>query len=215
MERTLTNAQTTLGPTSSARRRNPATAETLAKDRQLADLMRRAQDGDRIAYSALLHELQPMVRRMIQRRMTAFNGNDHEDVIQDILLSLHTARATYDPARPFLPWLKTIVLNRMIDSMRRRSRRNANEILVDEMPMDIPDDMAGSAGAQIGDADALRKAVSALPQGQRIAIELLKFRELSLKEASAQTGMSVSGLKASVHRAMKSLRSSLGAPRFS
>ena len=89
-------------------------------------------------------------------------------------------------------------------------RRNRDALAISAAP--VPE---GRIELTDDDADALRKAVSALPHGQRVAIELLKFRELSLKEASAQTGMSVSGLKASVHRAMKSLRNSLGAPRFS
>jgi RNA polymerase sigma-70 factor (ECF subfamily) len=37
----------------------------------------------------------------------------------------------------------------------------------------------------------------------------LKLREMSLKEASQATGMSISALKVSVHRAIKTLRVSL------
>ena len=48
-----------------------------------------------------------------------------------------------------------------------------------------------------------------LPKGQRSAIELLKLREMSLKEASQATGMIISALKVSVHRAIKTLRTSL------
>jgi RNA polymerase sigma-70 factor, ECF subfamily len=48
-----------------------------------------------------------------------------------------------------------------------------------------------------------------LPAGQRTAIELLKLRELSLKEAANVSGMSVSALKVAAHRAIKSLRGSL------
>ena len=50
-----------------------------------------------------------------------------------------------------------------------------------------------------------------LRQGQRVAVELLKLRELSLKEAAQVSGMSISALKVSVHRAIKSLRVSLNA----
>ena len=54
--------------------------------------------------------------------------------MQDILLSLHSVRATYDPARPFLPWLLTIARNRMADGSRRQMRRAANEVSVAEYP---------------------------------------------------------------------------------
>jgi RNA polymerase sigma-70 factor (ECF subfamily) len=45
-----------------------------------------------------------------------------------------------------------------------------------------------------------------LPAGQREAIRLLKIEEKSLKEASAESGMSVASLKVSVHRAIKALK---------
>jgi RNA polymerase sigma-70 factor (ECF subfamily) len=59
------------------------------------------------------------------------------------------------------------------------------------------------------DAEALTQAIQALPPGQRQAVELLKLRELSLKEASARTGVSVGALKIATHRAMASLRRAL------
>jgi RNA polymerase sigma-70 factor (ECF subfamily) len=57
-----------------------------------------------------------------------------------------------------------------------------------------------------GDPDALRTAVNALPAGQREAIEMLKLREMSLREASAASGMSIGALKVATHRAMAALR---------
>jgi RNA polymerase sigma-70 factor (ECF subfamily) len=53
---------------------------------------------------------------------------------------------------------------------------------------------------------ALRAAVAGLPQRQREAITLLKLQELSLKEASAASGLTVASLKVSVHRGMKNLK---------
>jgi RNA polymerase sigma-70 factor (ECF subfamily) len=49
-------------------------------------------------------------------------------------------------------------------------------------------------------------AINQLPIGQRQAIELLKLREMSLKEAAATTGMSIAALKVATHRALKALR---------
>ncbi|WP_425342258.1 sigma factor, partial [Klebsiella pneumoniae] len=37
--------------------------------------------------------------------MAAFRRQEAEDIVQDVLISLHVARAAYDPERPFLPWL--------------------------------------------------------------------------------------------------------------
>lgn len=50
-----------------------------------------------------------------------------------------------------------------------------------------------------------------LPTGQRQAIELVKLREMSLKEAAAVSGKSVGALKLAVHRGIGALRKALGA----
>jgi RNA polymerase sigma-70 factor (ECF subfamily) len=50
-----------------------------------------------------------------------------------------------------------------------------------------------------------------LPPSQKTAIELVKLKEMSLKEASAVSGMSVPALKVATHRAIKSLRTALRA----
>jgi RNA polymerase sigma-70 factor (ECF subfamily) len=57
----------------------------------------------------------------------------------------------------------------------------------------------------------MHDAIRALPAGQRQALELLKLGELSLKDAAAQTGLSVAALKVATHRAMASLRRAFGA----
>ena len=48
--------------------------------------------------------------------------------------------------------------------------------------------------------------MQALPPGQRQAVELLKLQEMSLKEASSVSGLSVAALKVATHRAVKTLR---------
>jgi RNA polymerase sigma factor (sigma-70 family) len=178
-------------------------------DRQLSTLMRKAQDGDQSAYASLLREVLPILKRVVQAKLGFLPVMDREDLVQDILLSLHAARATYDPARPFKPWLMTIAHNRMVDQARRNARRTANEVAVDEYPTDVADADAGAAADRYGDPEELRRAIRVLPKGQRSAVELLKLREMSLKEAAEATGMSISALKVSVHRAIKTLRTSL------
>jgi RNA polymerase sigma-70 factor (ECF subfamily) len=186
-----------------------ATARGDARDCALAMMMKHAQDGDRASYSVLLKEVTRILQRVLQRKLSFLPAADREDLLQDILLSLHVARSTFDPGRPFIPWLMAIAHNRIVDNVRRNSRRVANEVLVDEYPATIVDDTAVMPLDGYGDPEALHGAVKALPKGQRTAIELLKFRELSLKEASETSGMSVTALKVSAHRAIKALRSVL------
>lgn len=45
---------------------------------------------------------------------------------------------------------------------------------------------------------------------QKEALELVKLKEMSLVEASAQSGQSIASLKVNVHRAIRKLRGSQG-----
>jgi RNA polymerase sigma factor (sigma-70 family) len=191
----------------------PQTKRNDVEDRQLAALMRSAQAGDRVAYASLLKEIATILERVVQKRVWFLPAPDREDLVQDIMLSLHAARATYDPERPFIPWLMSIAYNRMTDNARRNSRRFTSEILVGQIPEFIADEGASASAREYGDPEALRQAVKKLPRGQRTAVELLKLHEMSLKEAAEATGTSISALKVAVHRAVKTLRASLDGRR--
>ena len=179
------------------------------QDERLARLMRSAQDGDPSAYVALLGETEALTRRMVRRRLPVLQPQDVEDLVQDILLSVHAARSTYDPGRPFLPWLAAIARNRMADGARRYARRTANELVSDRPLETFPAQETNTLVDRYGDAEALSQAMADLPPGQRQAIELIKLREMSLKEASAVSGTSVGALKVAVHRGIATLRRAL------
>lgn len=168
--------------------------------------MTAVQAGDSAAYRALLADLLPVLRaltrRWIQDRETA------EDIVQDCLLTLHQVRHTYDATRPFLPWVAAIAKRRAIDHLRRQGRRPI-EVADDPEMLERYADPTGDHPEAPGDPQELRAAIAQLPAGQREAIELLKLKELSLKEAAVETGLSVGALKIAVHRAVKSLRASL------
>jgi RNA polymerase sigma factor (sigma-70 family) len=172
----------------------------------LADLMRAAQQGDGGAYLELLKAITPRIRQVIRRQRGFAGTAEVEDLVQDVLLSVHTVRATYDPSRPFAPWLLAIVRNRLVDGARRYGRISRREVQVEDLDVTFFSPEPNDSGAELGDAAALREAVRALPDGQRQAIELLKLQELSLKEAAAVSGTSVGALKVATHRAMATLK---------
>ncbi|MGE0445866.1 MAG: sigma-70 family RNA polymerase sigma factor [Vicinamibacterales bacterium] len=176
----------------------------------LGRLMQRAQGGDAAAYTVLLTALTPIVRRMVRARRGSFGADAIEDLVQDTLLSLHAARATYDPSRPLLPWVSAIVRHRLGDAARRDARRRRREQPFDDEQA-AGEVMPERRDEGPGDAAALAAAIQALPPGQRQAIELLKLQELSLHEASELTGTSVGALKVATHRAIGALRKALGA----
>ena len=179
-------------------------------DEQLRLLMRAAQSGDADAYRALLTAVAPRIRRVVRARRGFLGAAETEDLVQDVLLSVHAVLATYDPSRPFMPWLLAIVRNRLVDAARRYGRQQAHEISVDDLQVTFGQIATNTTDEGIGDVEALEQAIRALPAGQRQAIQLLKLQEMSLKEAAAATGTSVTALKVATHRAIVSLRRILG-----
>lgn len=178
-------------------------------DHALATLMRAAQEGNTQAYVLLLKEITPRLRQIVRAQRRFLKIADIEDLVQDVLLSVHAVRTTYDPRRPFMPWLMAITRHRLADAARRHTRRAAHEVQVENVPVTFSDDGTNIDSDEYRDPEALRQAIMALSPGQRDAIELLKLREMSLKEAAAARGTSIGALKVSVHRAMATLRRAL------
>lgn len=175
-------------------------------------LMARAQAGDQNAYQTLLEEIAPSLRSLC--RSYVGHDDDLEDIVQDILLTVHGIRHTYRHTRPFRPWLFTIARRRIIDWIRQRSRRQLREVESRD-ERDPPDErMVDSTGIEPDGAairdDVARQvhlAIAALPPHQREAIILLRLRGLTLEEAAETTRRSESALKVACHRALKSLHS--------
>src|SRR5581483_9107262 len=124
-------------------------------------------------------------------------------------LSVHAVRATYDAARPFLPWIFAIARARLADRARRAIRTTAHEVTVADLDVTFSASETNFLDETSGDAESLRRAIDGLPAGQRQAIELLKLGEMSLKEAAAASGTTVGALKVATHRAMHALRRAL------
>ena len=169
--------------------------------------MRSAQNGDARAYSQLLAELIPVLRRVVGAKWK--NTNNVEDIVQEILLSVHAVRQTYDPSRPFMPWLMTIAYRRIADAARYQAARAVHETTVGVMPETFAGDQPKSA-QELGERhDLLREAMSGLSDSQREVVELTKLKELSLAETAKVTGKSIAAIKVTVHRAIKAMRTHL------
>jgi RNA polymerase sigma-70 factor (ECF subfamily) len=169
--------------------------------------MAAAQDGERAAYDRLLREILPFIRAVVSHHHRA--PDRVEDVVQDVLLTLHRVRHTYDPTRPFTHWLATVARRRSIDALRRRGRTERVEV-ADPVAYETFADPAANREREVRERTAgLGGAIAALPEGQREALELVKLREMSFAEAARTSGKSIASLKVSVHRAIKALRAQL------
>jgi RNA polymerase sigma-70 factor, ECF subfamily len=172
-------------------------------------LMARTQDGDREAYRRLLEDITPYLRVLAARCLS--QPSDIEDAVQDVLLTVHMVRHAYDPKRPFGPWLAAIANRRIIDRLRRETRQKAREVALSAEHETFPE-LAANLDERLSEDTALIEAMATLPPEQRQAVTLLKLNDMSLKEAAAASGRSITALKVATHRAIKTLRSVLKQP---
>jgi len=167
-------------------------------------LMRAAQSGHRLSYERLLHEIIPFVRNLARRHCR--QPEDLEEAVQETLLTVHRVRRTYDPGRPFSPWLAAITQRRAIDILRRLKRISHYETAKMEAVETFAAPAANLEVEDVSSAAELQELLKQLPARQREALETLKLGELSLAEASRASGQSVGALKVNTHRALKALR---------
>jgi RNA polymerase sigma-70 factor (ECF subfamily) len=181
---------------------SPPPAASAAPHKDWSALMAAAQDGDAKAYAELLGAITPYLRAVARR--AGLGPEEIEDGVQDILLTIHSIRRTYDPKRPFAPWLLAVARHRLIDRLRRRGRIRLRETELTEAHETFVTDET-NLHEEASEIRRLHEAIAALPPGQRQAVELLRLQELSLKEASVVSGQSSSALKVALHRALKRL----------
>jgi RNA polymerase sigma-70 factor (ECF subfamily) len=166
-----------------------------------------AQRGDAFAYERLLEDLLPFVRAIVRARI----GDDPnaEDVVQEVLLAIHTARHTFQAGRELEPWVRTIARNAVIDAVRRRQRQRARDagVEADALPDLAPEHASAEADPL---PRALERALERLPAVQREAVMLLKVEGLSVAEAATRARTTPGALKLRAHRGYKLLRDLLG-----
>src|SRR5215510_14814195 len=105
---------------------------TPQQEQQATALIVRGQQGDAAAYAELLTLLAATARQYARNRLGDVPWID--DVAQETLLTVHAARRTYDPKRPFAPWFYAILSSRMIDVLRKERRVRAREVRGDALP---------------------------------------------------------------------------------
>jgi RNA polymerase sigma-70 factor (ECF subfamily) len=180
-----------------------------ADDMRRSALMAAAQAGDKTAYEMLLRECVPIIRAVARRQ--GVTGDRVDDVVQEVLLTVHRARQTYDPSRSFTAWLRVIAERRAVDLLRQTGRRGSRELHAPIAFENFPDTSADPASGlrHADDAGRIGEALASLPARQREAVQYLVLEEQSLAEASALTRRSKVSLKVNLHRALKALRGSM------
>lgn len=172
-----------------------------ARREEWPELMTKAQAGDRHAYTQLLRAIVPAIRTIARRQVS--DSVLVEDVVQDVLLTVHRVRHTYDPGCPFLPWLMAITQARAIDALRHRGRNQRRETDAEEALSAIAvEDSSEHQDIQ----EQLTQILDKLPVRQRQIVEQIHLQEMTLAQAASRHNLTISAVKSLLHRAITNLR---------
>jgi RNA polymerase sigma-70 factor (ECF subfamily) len=170
----------------------------------LEELMQAAHRGDQAAYAQLLRESARLIKPYLSKRM--LRATDVDDVLQEVLISLHKARHTFDGSRPYKPWLYAIAQYRLHDYLRQHY---ADALIQAEDFADWENSLNGDVTEPPLNYESILKLVETLPEKQAAILRLLHHEGCTAKEAAQRLGMGESAVKVAAHRAYKVLRAQL------
>ncbi len=164
-----------------------------------ASLVRRAQGGDRLAFSALVERHYKLVHGCAWRRLG--NRTDADDIAQDVMAKFGGAVFSLKEPGALRGFLLRLTVNAVSDFFRRRTRETRGT----QAYMSDPSVEEGPGADEDSDA-ALWAAVRLLPEKQRDAVLLVYADGASHREAAEAMGCAESTVSYHVHEARKKLK---------
>ena len=171
----------------------------------LSMLMRRAQGGDKQAYSTLFMKISPLLRSVIAKKIS--NPSDREDIVQEIMISIHKAGHTFDTNRPFEVWMYTIARYRLNDYLRMYYKNESlKDKIIDESEFFLIENNVTNDSEM---SESISELLSALPEKHRTIITMMKIDGYTAKETALKVNMSETAVKVAAHRIYKNFAKKL------
>jgi len=164
-----------------------------------AYLLRAANRGDTAAYAAFLAALAPVLRGIVRARAGGIDAALREDIVQEVLLTVHLKRHTWAEDRPVRPWVYAIARYKIVDAFRRNGRDITLPIedFADIIPADAePDPFAAR------DADRM---LDQLDDRSRNILRAIAYEEMKLADLGPRFGLSEGAARVALHRAIRKL----------
>ena len=135
------------------------------------------------------------------------NKTEAEDVLHDAFIKIFTKMDQYKGNGSFEGWMRRIVVNTAIQSLRERSKTRLiiedNEIREDKHAEDIDDNMP------LLPAKELMELIQNLPDGYKVIFNMFVIENMSHKEICEQLNISEGTSKSQLFRAKKYLRAAV------
>lgn len=171
-------------------------------DRSLAQ---RVRAGDRWAFEQLARRYLRSIHAVVASYLR--EPADVEDAAQETFLRALERIHTYDPARPFAPWLYQIARNVARNHRNWLGRHASDAVEPAELPAREPDPQTGMERSEI--RRMVGAAIERLPEQRRTAFRLFDVEGYPAEEIAGLMGVSVGTVRSHVHHARRALRSEL------
>jgi RNA polymerase sigma-70 factor (ECF subfamily) len=173
--------------------------------------MERIAEGDTEALELLIEAHQARVIGTVAKMLG--DETDAEDIAQQVFIRVWKSAARYQPTAKFTTWLFKITRNLVFNEMRRRKRHPVTslerETEAGENFVQTPDTATPAPDRSLLEAElqkAIREAIEALPETQRMAIILRRYEDMSYEEIAEVLDLSVPAVKSVLFRARADLR---------
>lgn len=139
------------------------------------------------------------------------DAHDAEDALQDALLAIHRNAGSFRGDSQVTTWMHRIVVNACLDRLRRKKNRPSVPLISSdgEYEREVADPI------DISDLTTVRldlvRALSALPEEQRVAIVLVDLEGLSIEAAAEALGCPTGTVKSRCSRGRAALARELNA----
>jgi RNA polymerase sigma-70 factor (ECF subfamily) len=184
----------------------------VGRPRDETALIRRARDGDTVAYEELVRAHQDIAFRTAY--LVTRSAADAEEAAQDGFLKAFRALKRFREQAAFRPWLLAIVANEARN--RRRSAGRHDRLALRAADQWPAGDAAPSPEAALLDAERaaeLAGALDALSDRDRTVIACRYLLELNEEEMAAALGCRRGTVKSRLSRALERMREQLGEVR--
>ena len=167
------------------------------REAEWSALLVAAMDGDGRAYARFLGLVTPVLRGIVRARGRVLGPEGQEDVVQEVLIAIHTKRHTWDRTAPLLPWLYAVTRHKVVDAFRRRggSIHLPIEDFADALEAEAtPDTTAGRDSAVL---------ISQLDARSAEIVRAVSLDGQSTAEVGARLQMTEGAVRVALHRAIR------------
>ncbi len=174
-----------------------------------AQLVVRAREGDREAYSSLARRSGGPLIGVLRRVLG--DDDDARDAAQEALLRAWLRLDTLRDPEQFRPWLHRIAVNLCRDRHRRHGgvRLVGLEAVDARGPVESDHGSPQDAAERRDAAAAVRRALMRLPLEQRTALVLREYEGYTSREIGELTGAPAATVRSRIYHGLRAMRAML------